>query len=117
MRTTVLMVDDHTGFRARARALLEAEGFAVVGEAADGRSALAAAARLHPDVVLVDVGLPDMDGFAVAAGLRETGDALHIVLISGRTREDYGDRVTTSAADGFIAKADLTGERLAEVIG
>jgi len=116
MRTTVLMVDDHAGFRARARALLEAEGFAVVGEVADGRSALAAAERLRPDVVLVDVGLPDMDGFAVAAGLRDADAALHIVLVSGRAREDYGDRVARSAADGFIAKADLTGDRLAEVI-
>ena len=89
----------------------------MVGEVADGRSALVAAARLHPDVVLVDIGLPDMDGFAVAANLRDTGAALHIVLISGRASDDYGDRLASSAADGFIAKADLTGERLAEVIG
>jgi DNA-binding NarL/FixJ family response regulator len=116
MRTTVLMVDDHHGFRARARALLEAEGFAVVGEVADGRSALAAADLLRPDVALVDIGLPDIDGFAVAATLRGAGSARRIVLISGRSREDYGDRVARSAADGFIAKADLTGERLAEVI-
>jgi len=65
MRTTLLLVDDHAGFRARARALLEAEGFDVVGEAVDGRSGVETAARLHPDVALVDIGLPDIDGFTV----------------------------------------------------
>ena len=73
MATTVLIVDDHPGFRASARMLLEAEGFDVVGEAGDGRSGLDAAAELRPDVVLLDIQLPDMDGFAVAAGLNING--------------------------------------------
>ena len=64
---TVLVVDDHQGFRSRARLLLEADGYEVVGEAADGRSALAEARRLRPDLVLLDVQLPDLDGFEVAA--------------------------------------------------
>jgi DNA-binding NarL/FixJ family response regulator len=110
------MIDDHGGFRARARVLLEAEGFDVVGEAADGRAGLDAASRLRPDVALVDVQLPDIDGFAVAASLRAAGTARHIVLISGRESADFGDRIERSAADGFIAKADLCGDRLAEVI-
>jgi DNA-binding NarL/FixJ family response regulator len=116
MRARVLLVDDHRGFRERARVLLEAEGFDVVGEAADGRSGLAAAARLHPDVALVDVQLADLDGFAVAAAMRSAGTAARIVLISGREAEDFGVRLDGSAADGFIAKADLCGERLTEVI-
>ena len=66
---TVLIVDDHDGFRDSARALLEAEGFAVVGDAADGATAVAAVERLRPDVVLVDVQLPDVDGFTVAGRL------------------------------------------------
>ena len=74
MATTVLIVDDHPGFRASARMLLEAEGFDVVGEAGDGRSGLDAAAELQPDVVLLDIQLPDMDGFAVAAGLDSNGN-------------------------------------------
>jgi DNA-binding NarL/FixJ family response regulator len=117
MNRTVLMVDDHAGFRARARALLEAQGFAVIGEASDGRSALEAADRLRPDIALVDIGLPDIDGFAVAERLRAGDMATWIVLVSGRAAEDYGDRIARSAADGFIAKMDLSGERLSEVAG
>ena len=84
MRTRVLIVDDHDGFRASARALLEAEGFAVVGEAADGIGALAAVERLRPDVVLLDVQLPDLDGFAVAERLAAAPDPPRVVLISSR---------------------------------
>ena len=116
MRTTVLIVDDHDGFRARARALLETEGFEVVGDAADGRSGLVAAERLRPEVALVDVGLPDIDGFAVAAEIRRTGLARKVILISGRARDDFGERITGSLADGFIAKAELCGEHLAEAL-
>src|SRR5919199_783600 len=64
---TVLVVDDHPTFRATARALLEAEGFDVIGEAEDGASALAEIDRLQPEIVLLDVQLPDIDGFEVAA--------------------------------------------------
>jgi DNA-binding NarL/FixJ family response regulator len=116
MPTTVLVIDDHAAFRARARAMLEAQGFDVVGEVGDGETALIEAARLRPDVALVDVQLPGMDGFDVAARLRRAGSARRIVLISGREREDYGGRVEASAADGFIAKFDLSGERLAAVL-
>ncbi|HEY4752063.1 MAG TPA: response regulator transcription factor [Candidatus Limnocylindrales bacterium] len=110
MATTLLLVDDHAGFRARARALLEAEGFDVVGEAADGRTGLSIAGQLHPDVALVDLQLPDIDGFAVAAGLRSAASAGRIIIISGRDETEYRARVAESAADGFIAKADLSGD-------
>ena len=66
MDMTVLIVDDHPSFRASARTLLEAEGYDVVGEAENGESAVAAALRLRPDLVLLDVQLPDIDGFEVA---------------------------------------------------
>ena len=117
MRITVLVVDDHPDFRARARVMLEADGFDVVGEVGDGHSALSEADRLRPDVALVDIQLPDIDGFDVAARLRRSGAARQIVLISGRDREDFGGRVERSEADGFIAKVDLTGERLLAVLG
>jgi len=115
----VLLVDDHAGFRATARRLLESEGWTVVGEAADGVSALASAARLRPDLVLLDIGLPDLDGFAVAerlagagtAGTPEAG-APDVVLISSRDRAAYADRIASSAAVGYIAKDDLDGEAL-----
>ena len=117
MRTGVLIVDDHEDFRDSARAMLEAAGFDVVGEAADGTQALAAAARLRPAVVLLDVQLPDVDGFAVAERLVRGADPPAVVLISSREADDYGDRVATSPARGFIAKIRLSGQALAEMIG
>jgi DNA-binding NarL/FixJ family response regulator len=105
--TTVLIVDDHPSFRRCARALLEADGFAVVGEAEDGAEALGAIDTLRPDVVLLDVQLPDMDGFAV---LERIGDeAPQVVLVSSREASDYNGLIGSSGARGFIAKADLTG--------
>jgi DNA-binding NarL/FixJ family response regulator len=105
-----LVVDDHAGFRAAARRLIEAEGWTVVGEARDGASALIAAAALRPDVVLLDIGLPDIDGFAVADGL--AGGAADVVLVSSRDPEAFAGRVAASPVRGFIPKADLDGERL-----
>ena len=116
MATTVLIVDDHTGFRASARMLLEAEGYDVVGEAGDGQAGLVAAAELNPDVVLLDIQLPDMDGFAVAAGLTRNGSLPAVVLISSRAREDLSERVDRSGARGFIPKSELSGAALEALI-
>ena len=111
----VLVVDDHDGFRATARRMLEADGWLVVGEAIDGVSALDAAARLRPDVVLLDIGLPDMDGFTVADRLA-TADGPPVVLVSSRDSSAYGDRLLTSPAAGFIGKGDLDGSRLRRIL-
>lgn len=113
---TVLIVDDHPSFRASARMLLQAEGFDVVGEAQDGASALAAVAELRPDVVLLDVQLPDMDGFDVAARLTENGDGPAVVLVSSRDGSDFGVLVDSSGARGFIPKAELSGSRIAALL-
>jgi DNA-binding NarL/FixJ family response regulator len=113
---TVLIVDDHPSFRATARALLQAEGFDVVGEAADGRSALAAAAELEPDLVLLDVQLPDMDGFQVARLLGEAAYTPAIVLVSSRDGSDFGRLVGDSGARGFIPKDELSAARIAELL-
>lgn len=112
----VLIVDDHPTFRATARALLQAEGFDVVGEAADGASALAAAEALHPELVLLDVQLPDTDGFAVAAQLSANGDGPVIVMTSSRDADDFGPLVAQSGARGFVAKSDLSGAALDALI-
>jgi DNA-binding NarL/FixJ family response regulator len=112
----VLIVDDHAPFRSLARRLLVAGGFQVVGEAADGADALSAARDLAPDVVLLDVQLPDIDGFAVAERIAGRQGAPIIVLVSSRARLDYGSRVDASRARGFIAKAELSGEALRRVI-
>jgi DNA-binding NarL/FixJ family response regulator len=109
---TVLIVDDHPSFRATARLLLEADGYAVVGEAPDGTSALRQAAALAPDVVLLDVNLPDLDGFAVAERLTADGGGPAVVLCSSRDAGDLGERIERSGARGFVAKAELSGARL-----
>jgi DNA-binding NarL/FixJ family response regulator len=115
--TTLLIVDDHPSFRASARELLEAEGFDVVGEAEDGASALVAIGRLEPDVVLLDVQLPDMNGFEVASKVTANGSGAAIVLVSSRDGSDFGPLVLESGARGFIPKGELSGERLADLIG
>ena len=114
---TVLIVDDHAPFRALARALLELEGFQVVGEAADARAALDAVGRLRPGVVLLDVQLPDLDGFEVARRLAQVGDSPAIVLVSSRDRAVYRRRLAESRARGFIAKSDLSGAAVAALVG
>jgi DNA-binding NarL/FixJ family response regulator len=113
---TVLIVDDHPSFRATARAILEADGFEVVGEAQDGASAVAAAHELHPDLILLDVQLPDMDGFAVASQLLTNGWAPQIVLTSSRDAADFGPLVAQCGARGFVPKAELSGAALHAVL-
>lgn len=117
MRTTVLIVDDHPEFRESASALLEAEGFAVVGTAADGGEAIAAVERLRPQVVLLDIQLADIDGFAVAERLAAGPDPPTVVLISSREAAAYGPRLEAAAAQGFIPKRDLSGTALAALVG
>ena len=116
MAVTVLIVDDYAGFRRSARALLEDEGYDVVGEAADGGGALAESARLKPAVVLLDVQLPDDDGFEIARRLAARPDPPTVVLVSTRDASAYGPHLASTPARGFIAKADLTGDRLAALL-
>ena len=117
MRPTLLIVDDHAGFRSLARRLLTSGGFEVVGEAADGHQAIATARRLRPDVVLLDVQLPDFDGFEVTARLADGEAGPVVVLTSTRDRADYGERVERCGARGFIPKAELSGTALRAVVG
>jgi DNA-binding NarL/FixJ family response regulator len=112
MATSVLIVDDHPSFRASARMLLECEGYDVVGEAPDGESALDAVEQLHPDVVLLDVQLPGMDGFEVAERLTANGRSPAIVLTSSRDVEDLGQLAGREGVRGFIPKSELSGDTL-----
>lgn len=112
LMTTVLIVDDHPAFREQARALLEAEGLTVIGEAEDGEAALAAVVTLRPDVVLLDVGLPDVDGFVVAERLAATLASPRVVLISSREASTYGPRIEASPTLGFVQKDDLSAARI-----
>jgi DNA-binding NarL/FixJ family response regulator len=108
----VLVVDDHPSFRRCARTLLEAEGFEVVGEAADGAAAVAAVADLAPALVLLDIQLPDIDGFEVARRLLADDPGLPIVLVSSRARSDSGSLIDASGARGFVSKEELSGASL-----
>lgn len=113
---TVFIVDDHEAFRRSARALLEADGFDVVGESEDGESAIDAIATLRPQVVLLDIQLPGIDGFDVAARVAGTADPPAVVLISSREAAAYGSRLRDAPSRGFIPKRELSGDALAELI-
>ena len=114
---TVLIVDDHAEFRSQARRLLDAAGFEVVGEAENGTSAVESARRLQPAIVLLDVQLPDFDGFEVARRLAEAGVDAATVLISTRDGSAYRRRLAVSPALGFIPKSELSGAALAKLVG
>jgi two-component system chemotaxis response regulator CheY len=114
---TVVIVDDHSGFRAMARALLLDGGFQVVGEATTGGQALAVVAELAPDVVLLDVRLPDLDGFTVCRMVRDAGSVARVVLCSVGTGADYGSRVRDCGAAGFLPKAALTADAVRRLCG
>ena len=117
VRPSVLIVDDHEDFRASARALIDQEGFEVIGEAADVAEALAAVAALRPNIVLLDVQLPDGDGFSAAERLAMLPDPPKIVLISSRDAASYGPRLIESSARGFLTKSALSGKALAALVG
>jgi DNA-binding NarL/FixJ family response regulator len=108
MPARAVIVDDHAAFRASARRLLELSGFDVVGEAADGVTGLALARELRPELVLLDIALPEMNGFDVAERL--AGTSSKVILISSRQRKDFGRRVRRSGAAGFVSKDELSGE-------
>jgi two-component system nitrate/nitrite response regulator NarL len=112
----VLIVDDHGDFRASARMLLEGEGFEVIGEAVNGSDAVIAVRDLSPDIVLLDVQLPDEDGFAIAERLAAAPRSPAVVLISSRDASAYGGRVARAAARGFIPKWALSGAALAQMV-
>ncbi len=115
VETSVLIVDDHAHFRRSARRLLEGSGYTVVGEAEDGESGIAKAYELNPKVVLLDVYLPDTDGFEVAEKLTSRGAAV-VVLTSSRDGRDFGALIERSGARGFIPKAELSGATLGALL-
>ena len=113
MPVTVLIVDDHAGFRRAARAVLEAEGYEVIAESATGGDALVTADRMQPTIVLLDIGLPDIDGIDVAALLTAADRSLVVVLTSSRDAADYEPLLEDCGARGFIPKEELSGAAIA----
>jgi DNA-binding NarL/FixJ family response regulator len=113
----LLIVDDHAGFRAAAARLLAAEGFEIVGEAENGVAGLRKARELVPDVVLLDVGLPDFDGFEVAERLARLEMPPAVVLTSSRERTDFASLIGGSSAHGFVPKSELSAARIEALLG
>lgn len=116
MSRTVLIVDDHASFRASVRRLLLDAGYEVVGEAPDGASAIVAARELRPAIVLLDVQLPDLDGFEVAQRLTGDPEPPTVVLTSIHERDDFASMIARSGARGFLPKSDLSARALAEIL-
>jgi DNA-binding NarL/FixJ family response regulator len=116
VKQTIVIVDDHASFRRSARRLLEADGFVVVGEASDGASALSVVRTLRPQLVLLDVLLPDIDGFAVADLLAQEPSQPLVILTSSREAADLATRLERTPATGFLHKGDLSGAALAALI-
>jgi len=116
MNRSVVIVDDHESFRAQARSLLVSAGYDVIGEAADGEAGVVAAVELRPDIVLLDVQLPDITGLEVARRIHEAPDPPAIILISSREASDYGTGIDRSGAVGFISKAELSAGTLEAVL-
>jgi CheY-like chemotaxis protein len=116
VRQRLLIVDDHADFRASARVLLELEGFDVVGLAEDGEEALLAVEQLEPDVVLLDIQLPGMDGFDVARALGMRDDAPRVVLISSRAGSAYTRQLREAQVSGFLSKDELSGAALRALV-
>jgi DNA-binding NarL/FixJ family response regulator len=114
MSSTVVIVDDSEPFRRSARGLLELDGYDVIGEAVDGASGLDLVTRLRPDVVLLDIALPDMSGLEIAERLAPAPS--QVVLVSSRDPADFGTRIRRSGAAGFIPKDELSGAALAELL-
>jgi signal transduction histidine kinase/DNA-binding NarL/FixJ family response regulator len=108
MARRVILVDDHAGFRARARALLQAEGLDVVGEARTGAEALDVVQRIGADIVLLDVVLPERDGFDVAEAISSLPHPPAVILTSSRDATDFGDRLARAPVHGFLPKAEVS---------
>lgn len=116
MAVTVLIVDDHEGFRSSARRLLETDGFEVVGDAPNGEEGLVAVNRLRPALVLLDIQLPGADGFAVGDRIAALPDPPVVVLVSTRDGWSIRRRVAASTALGFVRKDDLSGAAIRELM-
>ena len=114
--TTILIIDDNAAFRTQARALLAADGLIVLGEAVDGTSGIAAVRSLRPDLVLLDIGLPDIEGFEVARELALAGPPPFVILTSSREASEYGPRLTSSQVLGFVPKDELSGAAIRALV-
>ncbi|GAA4111555.1 hypothetical protein GCM10022215_07380 [Nocardioides fonticola] len=113
---SLLIVDDHDGFRSFVASMLEGERFSVCGAVEDGAAALDAIARLRPDLVLLDVQLPDLDGFEVAERVAVSWPRTAVILTSTRDAEDFGARLRQAPVAGFVPKHGLSVQALVDLV-
>jgi DNA-binding NarL/FixJ family response regulator len=116
MAVTILIVDDHDGFRVWARELLEREGLVVLGEVSNGADAVRAARSLVPDVVLLDVRLPDGNGFDIAKQIATFPGGPAVVMTSSHDPRDFRRWIAASPARGFVSKDDLSRAALEQLL-
>ncbi len=116
MKTKLLVVDDHEPFRAFICGLLAGERIDIAGVAHDGASAIKAVSSLHPDVVLLDVNLPDIDGFEVAERLALRPSPPLVVLTSTRDASDFGGRLRRAPVAGFVPKHELSADAILNLV-
>jgi CheY-like chemotaxis protein len=114
-----LLVDDNVAFLDAASVLLQREGVTVVGVAANTAEALQRTNVLQPDVILVDIGLGDENGFDLARLLSrdEQGAKAEVIMVSARAETDYADLIAESPAAGFLAKSDLSAQQIGRILG
>jgi DNA-binding NarL/FixJ family response regulator len=117
MRRRILVIDDNTAFRGALCKVLDTECFTVVAEAVTGASGVQLAREHEPDLVLVDVQLPDTDGFDVAEQLAGLDLPMEVILTSGLHLSDLGTLVAESSARGFIPKAELSVGAIKALLG
>ena len=111
----VLIVDDQKAFRVAAREVVNVtQGFEVVGEAETGDDSILAARRLHPDLVLMDVNLPGIDGLEASRRIKAEQPEVVVLLLSTYDREDFATRIAGSGASAFIAKASFGPDSLSD---
>jgi DNA-binding NarL/FixJ family response regulator len=115
MATRVLIVDDQEPFRLAARAVVEAtDGFEVVGEVETGEASVEAARELAPDLVLMDVNLPGIDGLEATRQILDGSDTVVVLLLSTYEADEYGPRAAEVGAAAYIPKSEFEPDRLAE---
>ena len=112
----MLVVDDHAGFREMARALAVSGGLEVVAEAADGATALTLCQEHRPDLVLLDIGLPDLDGFDVRRRMLQELDPPVVLLTSSRDAAAYGARLFGPEPIAFVPKDELSVAALVDLL-
>lgn len=112
----LLITDDHAMFRAGLRSLLESEeDFRVIGEAANGREAVRFALETHPDVILMDIQMPELDGVAATKEIMEAWPEANVIMLTMYRQDHYVFEAIKAGASGYLLK-DASADRLTDAV-